>query len=455
MSTIRKISRERVSIVKNERANNTSDAPRDARVRRPRRLTALFLTLATLGSLIAIGSSAEVAGAATPPRNGATQETAAPSCWSIKQNYPTSTDGTYWLRTKTLVQPLQFYCDMTTDGGGWVLIGRGREGWSFPYSGQQTRRRRCATPITGTGAFSPAALSTDQVNGLMNGGRMDGLTDGFRLRRARNTAGTTWQDVRLLPDELRPVVVGLRRRHLPEPHVLRRHLHEHLGDSRPTADTSTRTAGTNSTDRRITTYPMQSHNWQTGFWYGTSVTGGANNATSYLWQYTNEGQPIPFTQVFIRPRIMDVRCHRAACSPDTGAAAQTIRPMLDRQAGQPALGGHRPQPGVRPNSGAYVLGLAEFGNTIYVGGKFRSVQHGQGGPTFTQTYLAAFDKNTGELIPTFNPVINGPVEDHRRHRDGKLFVARRVHERQRRGHHRASPRSTRPPARRSPAGPRA
>ena len=31
MSTIRKISRERVSIVKNERANNTSDAPRDAR----------------------------------------------------------------------------------------------------------------------------------------------------------------------------------------------------------------------------------------------------------------------------------------------------------------------------------------------------------------------------------------------------------------------------------------
>ena len=130
--------------------------------------------------------------------NGATQESAAPSCWSIKQNYPASTDGTYWLRTNTLVQPLQVYCDMTTDGGGWELIGRGRQGWSFAYNGQQTAAQ-VRNPVSGTGAFTPAALSTDQVNGLMNGGRMDGLTDGLRVRRARNSTGTTWQDVRLYP----------------------------------------------------------------------------------------------------------------------------------------------------------------------------------------------------------------------------------------------------------------
>ena len=134
---------------------------------------------------------------------------------------------------------------------------------------------------------------------------------------------------------------------------------------------------------------MQSHNSQNGFWYGASVTGGANNATSYLWQYTNEGQPIPFAQMFIRPRIMESDV-TAPVLPDTGAAAQTIRPDARRQVGRPALAGHRPQPG-QTQLGRYVLGLAESGNTMFVGGKFRSVQHGQGGPKVTQSYLAAFD----------------------------------------------------------------
>jgi hypothetical protein len=418
MSTIRKISRERASIVKNERAYTSSDAALPGRVRRPRRLTALFLTLATLGSLIAIGSSAEVAGAAAPPRNGATQESAAPSCWSIKQNYPASTDGTYWLRTNTLVQPLQVYCDMTTDGGGWELIGRGREGWSFAYNGQQTAAQ-VRNPVSGTGAFSPAALSTDQINGLMNGGRMDGLTDGLRVRRARNSTGTTWQEVRLYPTNYGQWSWGLGGGIYLNRMCFDTSCSNISGSTY--AGTSTRTAGTNSTDRRINTYPMQSHNWQNGFWYGTSVSGGANNATSYLWQYTNEGQPIPFAQMFIRPRIMESDV-TAPLLPDSGAAAQTIRPMLDGKSvnlpwqvtdlnrGQTQLG-------------SYVLGLAESGNTMFVGGKFRSVQHGPGGPKVTQSYLAAFNRDTGEFIPTFTPVINGPVQDIVVTPDGKLIVS--------------------------------
>ncbi len=76
-----------------------------------------------------------------------------------------------------------------------------------------------------------------------------------------------------------------------------------------------------------------------------------------------------------------------------------------------------------PNMNDYVKTFAQIGNTVYMGGKFLQVQHGVGGPTFTQSYLAAFDVNTGEWIPTFNPTINAPVWKIMASPDGtKLFV---------------------------------
>ncbi len=75
------------------------------------------------------------------------------------------------------------------------------------------------------------------------------------------------------------------------------------------------------------------------------------------------------------------------------------------------------------NMNDYVKTFAQIGNVLYMGGKFLQVQHGIGGPTFTQSYLAAFDVNTGEWIPTFNPVINAPVWKIMASPDGtKLFV---------------------------------
>ena len=70
------------------------------------------------------------AAAADPVRDGSIERLAAPSCWAIKQALPSSPDGPYWLQTPTLGAPQRFYCDMTTDGGGWVLLGRGRQGWT-------------------------------------------------------------------------------------------------------------------------------------------------------------------------------------------------------------------------------------------------------------------------------------------------------------------------------------
>ena len=120
---------------------------------------------------------------------------AGPSCYAIKQSFPTSPDGIYWLATPQLMAPQQFRCDMTTDGGGWVLVGRGRQGWWFDTAGQgsATALRNTAT---GTAAFAPASLSSATIDGLLAGGNVDGLVDGIRVRRAADAAGTNWQEVR-------------------------------------------------------------------------------------------------------------------------------------------------------------------------------------------------------------------------------------------------------------------
>lgn len=148
---------------------------------------------AVIGSLVvpSVASAAE----AVPAPDGRSQETAAASCWEIKKAHPDATDGVYWLVTPSLVAPEQFYCDQTTDGGGWVLIGRGREGWRQEYAGQGTAASVRDTP-SGVSAFAPAELPAKTVDGLLNGGRVDALADGVRVRRAADAAGSQWQEVR-------------------------------------------------------------------------------------------------------------------------------------------------------------------------------------------------------------------------------------------------------------------
>src|SRR4051794_4277440 len=97
---------------------------------------ALAIGIATIGAAAAITG---IAHAGSPTVHvGLSSGDAAPSCWAIKQSFPSSPDGIYWLATAALNAPQPFYCDMTTDGGGWVLIGRGRAGWKWRETGQGT-----------------------------------------------------------------------------------------------------------------------------------------------------------------------------------------------------------------------------------------------------------------------------------------------------------------------------
>jgi len=77
--------------------------------------------IGTTDGLTVNGSSLLVPNAAP---NGLSQDQAAPSAYAIKQNYPASTDGLYWISNPNVYNgtPFQVYADMTTDGGGWILL---------------------------------------------------------------------------------------------------------------------------------------------------------------------------------------------------------------------------------------------------------------------------------------------------------------------------------------------
>lgn len=328
---------------------------------------------------------------------GLSSDSAAASCWEIKQLHPDSPSGAYWLLTPSMSAPAQFWCDQDTDGGGWVKVGQGREKWETDAAGRGSAAALldpAPAPDSNT-----VQLPTTVVDGLLNETSVNALEDGVRVRRARDIDGTLWQEIRFKLSKASgwfwsfgavwPVTTW-------------------RVDSSQGAGGTTSVFGSGS-DSTVDTNTLDVQNFTWSFSYGNGVT-GSNASSSYLWSATNgAGRARPFGQVYLRPKLLNADLVFPRIS-DSGTPKAELESVPDANAlvnpwGVTGLAGAYEREGDVEVQSMYALG-----NTMYVGGRFQHVQRDESGSgRVTQPFLAAFDATTGEYIPSFRPSLNEAV----------------------------------------------
>ena len=357
------------------------------------------------GLLAAVGVLAAMLPAATteqlPTPDGLTEATAAASCWEIAQLTPDAPSDVYWIATPTLGSAERFYCDQETDGGGWALVGRGRERWSESMLGSGTPAQ-VSDHVSGPAAFTPRQLAADVIDGLADGGRIDDLVDGIRLTRATNREGTAWQDVRFHLESPRDGWTWQFNND--------QRIDTASFDGTVISGGTTSNFGTGNGIERVRTITGAAEGWAMGFGFGRDVT-GSPAATSHLWASSEGGRYArPFTQVFIRPRILSEDVYGALPAGGTEEAtgvsvAESF--ALPQPWGVAGLGAG---PASREGSNE-VSAFTESGDTVFVGGNFTSVQRSAGGQDATdQAYLAAFERDSGEWNSSFRPTFDNQVK---------------------------------------------
>ena len=187
----------------------------------------------------------------------------------------------------------------------WLLVGSGREGWEFDNDGQGS----VSDVITGLGtpgAFSPAMYSDDLINALLEASGVDLTEVEIRISRAADPLGAAYSEVRW-----RPIDQATWRGNFAAPEYAVEH--EVVdGAGLPDMDPGVRNDG-NTLDMRLSgnggsrvfTFPWGTperggHRAVQGFSYGAAVVDGANNDTSFLWEYGVENHALPYTELYIR-----------------------------------------------------------------------------------------------------------------------------------------------------------
>ena len=373
-----------------------------------RRLAALVAAGALLASLIV----PTAANAALAAPDGLSAATAAASCWEIKQVTPTAPSGVYWIGTPAMGAPERFHCDQSTSGGGWVLVGRGREDWSTSNEGKGTPAS-VRGPITGESAFAPKQLSSKMIGALLNGAAVSSLPDGIRLRRATNTGGTSWQESRFKIVSPR---VEWSWRFASEQRVGSWAISSSSGTGG-----QTNSFGSGTGLLRIEAYTGAPQGWKQGFGFGTSSR-GTTSSTSYVWApSTTAPNPRPFTQMYLRPKLLS---STFSAVPDAGTAKVENAPVAESLALPTVWGVNGLGAGPTTLEGSNeVSAFAEGNGMVYVGGNFlRAQRTSTGTGAIAQPYLAAFDVQTGEFVSSFRPVLNNQVKSLAVLPNGRLAV---------------------------------
>lgn len=367
---------------------------------------AFMLTLAVLivPGVVHGDNNRYASAASVPPSvpvDGKSELTAAASCWEIKQNDPSARNGIYWLATPAMGGAERFYCDQETSGGGWVLVGRGREAWSVANIGSGTPAQ-VRENVTGKAAFTPRQLSSEIIEQLVNRQPIDSLPDGIRLVRARNSAGTQWHELTFTFASPRSTWSWQFSND--------QRIKNYTIGSRTYSGGYTQNFGQgNDYDRvRMTTGAYEG--WHMGFGYGANVR-GANNADTFIWSKdSNTGYARPFTQVYLRPQLLSTEVYEPIAEEGLQAVSgpEVVDSFSLRQAWGVAGLGAGPATVEGSNE---VSAFTESEDRVFVGGNFTRVQRSGGGSgAQQQAYLAAFDRDSGEWDPDFRPTFNNQIK---------------------------------------------
>ena len=375
-----------------------------------RRCLALGLASITGFGVLALSPVAAQA-AVDPLHDGLSEATAAASCWEIKQNNPRSSDGTYWLQTATMDAPGQFFCDQTTDGGGWVMIGRGREGWETWSQGKGDQTRLQTRPRT-PGDFEVVQASHETVNGLLGGTKVSDLPDGVMVQRAWNHRGSAYQTVRMQFPKMRDFIWPFKSAH-PVNVKFNREWWVNGGIVWVGF-------GTNTSWGYVNLIASAQNEYTMGFGYGPLASSWYDTSSSTSFFHRNGSIINPYAEVYIRPELSSTDSSFRAIG-DGGTAAETQKASVSEFATPTTWGVTGNLNGSIQEGSIQVQAFEQVGSTMYVGGNFTGVQKGKNGSETTSRGLAAFDATTGDWTgQTFD--FNNQVKDLVELPGGKLLA---------------------------------
>ena len=376
-----------------------------------RRCLALGLASITGFGVLALSPVAAQA-AVDPLHDGLSEATAAASCWEIKQNDPRSENGTYWLQTATMDAPRQFFCDQSTDGGGWVLIGRGREGWET-WSQGKGDESKLATRSRTPGDFDVIQASHETVNGLLGGTKVSDLADGVMVQRAWNYRGTAYQTVRMQFPKMSDFIWPFKSAH-PVNVKFNREWWVNGGIVWSGFGTNTGWGYVNLTASPQNKYTM-------GWGYGPLASSWYDTSSSTSFFHRNGSIINPYAEAYIRPQLRSTDASFRAIG-DGGTPAEKQKDTASEFASPMSWGVTGNLNGSYKEGNIQVQAFEQIGSTMYVGGNFTGVQKGKNGQEIASSGLAGFDATTGEWNgQTFS--FNNQVKDLAELPNGKLLVA--------------------------------
>ena len=376
--------------------------------------------------------------------NGTTSERAAASCWEAKQANPEAKSGAYWLYTPAMSQPAQFYCDQETDGGGWLKIGEGRDGWTENYEGQgdTSQLYSDAAPASSgltleqgkalsslPAAKTPIQLSGTTISQLLNGVRPDQLPDGYRFRRALNTSGTKWQEATVDRRQTSEWTWALRssavwsNATVTNPEEFSSYNENGRRDWPNGTWQDHILGGQNNGFKTLKFDEMASQDYRMGFRYGANAPishGGSepemtDAQNSYIYGKDGKGETsFGYTQMFLRPKLTQNDLHLGAI-PDSGTPASARRALpSSRSADWRWRTSAKTASRKTTEMNTYVEAITEVdhGNgtsSVFIGGDFEYLESSTG-EHVAQSNIAAFDPETGELRRDFKLTVNGQVK---------------------------------------------